>query len=59
MATFQRHLIGRRAIAMLIVSALMCRAEGCAVLRRVQLRCAMRRLCLIALWLESSFASEP
>eukprot|EP00959_Pyramimonas_sp_CCMP1952_P208403 4359442-Pyramimonas_sp.AAC.1 len=40
MATLQRHLIGRRANAMLSVSILnlMYRAERCAVLRRAELR---------------------
>eukprot|EP00959_Pyramimonas_sp_CCMP1952_P071134 1485229-Pyramimonas_sp.AAC.1 len=58
MTTFQRHLIGRRANAMLDVSIWMCRAEGGAVQRRPELRCAMPRMCSIALWIEFSFASE-
>ncbi len=53
MATFQRHLIGRRANVMLNVSILMYRAEGCAVLRRAELA-----MCSIALWIEPSFASK-
>eukprot|EP00959_Pyramimonas_sp_CCMP1952_P356894 7473215-Pyramimonas_sp.AAC.1 len=58
MATFQKHLIGRQANAKLNASILMYRAEGCAVLCRAELRCAMPRLCSIALLIESSFASE-
>eukprot|EP00959_Pyramimonas_sp_CCMP1952_P097390 2035850-Pyramimonas_sp.AAC.1 len=60
MATLLRHLIGRRANTMLSVSILMYHAEGCAVLRRAELRCDMPRLCSIALWIESStFPSRP
>eukprot|EP00959_Pyramimonas_sp_CCMP1952_P000501 9572-Pyramimonas_sp.AAC.1 len=52
----KRH--GTCQIAMLNVSDLMYRAEGCAMLRRAKLRCAMPRLCCsVALWIESSFAS--
>eukprot|EP00959_Pyramimonas_sp_CCMP1952_P086647 1812216-Pyramimonas_sp.AAC.1 len=47
MATSQRHPIGRRANAMLHVSAFVYYAEGCAVLRRAELRCVMPRLCFI------------
>ncbi len=44
---------------MLSVSILMYRAEGCAVLRRAELRCAMRRLCSIALWIDFSLHPSP
>eukprot|EP00959_Pyramimonas_sp_CCMP1952_P421472 8829692-Pyramimonas_sp.AAC.1 len=45
-------------VAMLNVSILMYLVEVCAVLRRAELLWAMPRLCSIALWIESSFASE-
>eukprot|EP00959_Pyramimonas_sp_CCMP1952_P467927 9492404-Pyramimonas_sp.AAC.1 len=45
---WRRFKVGR-ATEILTVSILMYRTEGCAVLRRADLRCAMPRLCSMAL----------
>eukprot|EP00959_Pyramimonas_sp_CCMP1952_P139547 2920427-Pyramimonas_sp.AAC.1 len=58
MAALSRHMLGRRAPAMLIAATLVCRAQGCAVLCRAELRRAMPRLCSVALWIGSSLAFE-
>eukprot|EP00959_Pyramimonas_sp_CCMP1952_P464224 9486240-Pyramimonas_sp.AAC.2 len=46
-ATFSRHLIGRRASVTLGISILIYRAKGCAAPRRAGWRCAVPRLCAI------------